>query len=522
MKTEAIGNGVSLVHDSGVVSQKSAVDGDSFSMMLQAIFAARTQINQAPDSGFHNNPVAVSGERESIDEKEGESLQKWLAFAAFDGRFVENMELPVAGQELTAAEPKAAAAFALLLQQWDELPPNGQELVHLLLAGILEGGASSQGEQNTPGWLAELEMLAGAATAKTEPDLLMQAGANITAVLSGEAEALRKFGDEATAAKLPQSPQGQQLPEQLPQHLLERITALARPMEEMPVLEKQLGSAVAPPISEKGLSPQATTLVASYLQEGKPLIELPASLLSALRGHQEEMELSVKGEGGEKARPFEALLSRVEKFLSSLLSGGRGETGSETRQFGALAAEQQLKDSLAVLGENDSARMNAAFGGRAEMAAGTRSFASTTPAFHPNEVMAQVMERLAMLARPGAQELRMQLHPEHLGNMVVKLRNVRGVLSAEILTQHVAVKELLEGQLDTLRQRFQDMNIQVEEFRVLVGDEDQEKRGETGGSDKNPDIHAAAGLKQNNDLQHPAVALEIPRDMEQHRVDYLA
>lgn len=471
MKTEAIGNGVPRVHENGVAGRPAVVDGDSFSTMLQAIFAARTQSNQAPEKGLHTALGAISGEKSA---KDGEALQEWLA-----------IEDP---------------ALALALQQQSELTePAEQALAGLILAGLLEGEATLKGKQNEVGTKAE------------QYPQGKQPGLWPGQPLGGKAP------EQMPELKL----------EQLPQHLLERIEALARPLEEKTVMEKQLHTATAPLISDKGLSPQATTLVASYLQEGKPLGDLPAPLLIQLREHLEGMELFREGESGEKARPFAALLTRVEKFLNSMLSGGSEEAKAGTaRQFGELVAEQQLKgtaqaldrDSQPRFGENDSARAGAVLSGRGEMVAGTRSFTPPTPSFQPHEVMAQVMERLAMLARPGVQELRMQLHPAHLGNMMIKLRNVRGVLSAEILTEHVAVKELLEGQLDALRQRFQDMNMQVEEFRVLVGDEEQEKGGEAGKWGKNPPVNGAAALQQNESLQQ----MGIPQpDGGVHRVNYL-
>ncbi|NLJ55516.1 MAG: flagellar hook-length control protein FliK, partial [Firmicutes bacterium] len=69
------------------------------------------------------------------------------------------------------------------------------------------------------------------------------------------------------------------------------------------------------------------------------------------------------------------------------------------------------------------------------------------------------------------QELRLRLQPESLGEVLVRIRRQQGVLSAEIMTRHPAVQEMLESQLETLRQRFQEANLPVEHLDVLLQDE---------------------------------------------------
>jgi len=89
------------------------------------------------------------------------------------------------------------------------------------------------------------------------------------------------------------------------------------------------------------------------------------------------------------------------------------------------------------------------------------------------KVMEQIAERLRYLNRAGQQELRLKLEPEFLGEVLIRVRRLKGVLSAEVITRHAAVKELLEGQLETLRQRFQQADIEMGRFDVLLKDEDQ-------------------------------------------------
>ena len=90
-----------------------------------------------------------------------------------------------------------------------------------------------------------------------------------------------------------------------------------------------------------------------------------------------------------------------------------------------------------------------------------------------SDTMEQIFQRLDYLVRQGGQELRLKLQPEFLGEVLIRMRRMRGVLSAEIITSHPAVKEMIEGQLDMLHRRFQQMNLDVERFDVLLKDGDQ-------------------------------------------------
>lgn len=86
------------------------------------------------------------------------------------------------------------------------------------------------------------------------------------------------------------------------------------------------------------------------------------------------------------------------------------------------------------------------------------------------DTMEQILQRMDYLVRQGGQELRLKLQPEFLGEVLIRMRRMRGVLSAEIITSHPAVKEMLEGQLDMLHRRFQQMNLDVQRFDVLLKD----------------------------------------------------
>gem|GEM_PF-5272080 len=92
----------------------------------------------------------------------------------------------------------------------------------------------------------------------------------------------------------------------------------------------------------------------------------------------------------------------------------------------------------------------------------------TTALLQPESILEQVLVKMQYFAQQGTEELQVKLHPETLGEMKVKVRSEHGILMAEITVSHAGVKELLDGQLDLLRQRFKQLNLPVDMINVLV------------------------------------------------------
>ncbi len=229
---------------------------------------------------------------------------------------------------------------------------------------------------------------------------------------------------------------------------------------------RELLLSVADMLNQKGaLRGQAVQEVASFLEQDKPLSELPAAVLDELREALAEKAVPA-GEEEPRGKDFSALLSRVQKLLRSILSGQKGGEGQEHSR-----AEQAGQEPIpAGEGKPGGGLFSAATGRAAEAASGARGIVQDSVHLQPRQIVDQVVQQVTLLARPGEQEMRVRLQPESLGDVLIRIQRSKGILSAEIMTQHLAVKELLEGQMENLRQRFQEMNLNVEEFHVFVGD----------------------------------------------------
>lgn len=66
----------------------------------------------------------------------------------------------------------------------------------------------------------------------------------------------------------------------------------------------------------------------------------------------------------------------------------------------------------------------------------------------------------------GIQQLNVKLHPASLGRLDITIQQVNGVLVARLMTTTTLARELIEGQLQHLRNAFQGQSIQVDKIEV--------------------------------------------------------
>lgn len=83
-------------------------------------------------------------------------------------------------------------------------------------------------------------------------------------------------------------------------------------------------------------------------------------------------------------------------------------------------------------------------------------------------IMRQITDYMKGNVADGVSELEMQLHPESLGNLHVKLVAKEGVVTAQFLTENETVKSVLENQMVQLKDTFKEQGVTVENIEVEV------------------------------------------------------
>jgi flagellar hook-length control protein FliK len=84
----------------------------------------------------------------------------------------------------------------------------------------------------------------------------------------------------------------------------------------------------------------------------------------------------------------------------------------------------------------------------------------------PRQTINQMSEQIEMLIQQGRSSLRLQLSPEHLGRIDIRLVNSGHGLGVTVLTEQAETGKMLEAQLDQLRQTLQDAGIQLSHLNV--------------------------------------------------------
>lgn len=80
--------------------------------------------------------------------------------------------------------------------------------------------------------------------------------------------------------------------------------------------------------------------------------------------------------------------------------------------------------------------------------------------------MQNVFKRANFGQTGGTNRLLIKLYPEHLGQVRIELLQVNGIMTARILASTALGKEMLDSQLNQLRQAFLQQNLQVERIDV--------------------------------------------------------
>lgn len=93
---------------------------------------------------------------------------------------------------------------------------------------------------------------------------------------------------------------------------------------------------------------------------------------------------------------------------------------------------------------------------------------TSRPMLEGRELVDQVVKKMQLLQRPNLSEMRIQLKPEVLGKMMVKIMVEEGVVTARFLTDNHQVRQLLEANMGLLRQNLEASGLKVDRTEVNV------------------------------------------------------
>lgn len=93
---------------------------------------------------------------------------------------------------------------------------------------------------------------------------------------------------------------------------------------------------------------------------------------------------------------------------------------------------------------------------------------STAASVDPEDLIEQIVKKVEMVNKLANSEMKIQLKPEYLGKMMIKIAVDEGVVTARFITESQQVKHLLEANLNSLKQSLEANGLKVERTEVNV------------------------------------------------------
>lgn len=152
-------------------------------------------------------------------------------------------------------------------------------------------------------------------------------------------------------------------------------------------------------------------------------------------------------------------------------NSGEAQAGSETASVAPQRTETQPADRPDAL-HLFTERLTQAMGESADEAV-------QAPEATMRNIVDQVVRQVRIRVLPETTSMELQLHPETLGRVQLRVSTMGGVATASMLVENQVAKEALESQMLTLRQSFEEQGLKVDAVEVTVSDfglkQDQEQ-----------------------------------------------
>ncbi|MEN6325078.1 MAG: flagellar hook-length control protein FliK [Syntrophomonas sp.] len=170
--------------------------------------------------------------------------------------------------------------------------------------------------------------------------------------------------------------------------------------------------------------------------------------------------------GMEVVRPkTEQAATDVKKliaFESKRLKSDKSEV-MQAKSETAASSKPSEGESIALLAGKSGLESE-----KIQLLRSTPAPATTDLLAEPEKVLEQIVKKAEMMVKLNSSEMKIQLQPEFLGKMTIKIAVEEGMLTAKFITDSHQVKHMLDSNLNTLRQSLEAQGIRVEKTEVNV------------------------------------------------------
>lgn len=206
---------------------------------------------------------------------------------------------------------------------------------------------------------------------------------------------------------------------------------------------------------------------------------------------QKSAEFGVKTDGkypdktGEDSKEAEAAVAEGARDLPPEAKNVSVQVGTNAQQNPQQQFMQALNEFRAVSANQTEA---------------VKSTFSMPQTIKPGELLNQVVEQAKVVIGQDKTEMVIHLKPDHLGKLELKVVTEQGIVAAKFVAENQQVKEIIETNMQQLKDSLQKQGINIEGVSVQVGQEKKEQfqnnsfgsRNGTTGSKQGSSTSAAA------------------------------
>lgn len=143
------------------------------------------------------------------------------------------------------------------------------------------------------------------------------------------------------------------------------------------------------------------------------------------------------------------------------------------------------------------------------------------------EVIKQIVQKAEVLLKDGKSEMSIQLEPENLGKLALKIAIEKGVVTAKFVAENQGVKQTIESNFNQLKDMLQEKGITVQSFSVSVGHEGREFNSRNNLNVWKENINtnrkkSLGGSYLNMDDYQPVSSKINPYDFHEGKIDFKA
>lgn len=221
----------------------------------------------------------------------------------------------------------------------------------------------------------------------------------------------------------------------------------------------------------KALMLQATgaqDMMALLMDEGlyAQMKTMEAQFADIMESVQNALQMSSEDVGMAMEQLDDSLNLKGEEMLQNMSAQATEEVMTQSQKVGEQEAPKGEQNPTQGNETNPFMAQNQVTGQEnVQTVTGTQASFSTVD---PQSIMNQIMDYMKIQLNSESSQLEMQLHPENLGTLQIRISAKEGIMTAQFTTASEAVKGVLESQMVQLQQQFDQQNIKVEAIEINV------------------------------------------------------